>query len=35
MIDEGGRLKTVHIQRGWYEVDDLEDLKIAEKELGE
>ena len=35
MIDEGCRLKAVHIQRGWYEVDDCEDLKLVEKEFKE
>lgn len=33
MIDEGCKLKAVHIQRGWYEVDDCEDLKLVEREL--
>lgn len=31
MIDEGFKLKALHIQRGWYEIDDSDDLKIAEK----
>lgn len=31
LIDEGNRLRAVHIQRGWFEVDNLGDLKIAEK----
>lgn len=35
LIDEGHVLKAVHINRGWYEVDDYEDLKLAEKQLAE
>lgn len=33
MIDEGYKLKAVHIQRGWYEIDNYDDLKIAETKL--
>lgn len=33
LIDEGNRLKAVHIRRGWYEIDDCEDLKLAEAGL--
>lgn len=33
LIDEGKKLKAVHINRGWYEVDNIEDLKLAETEL--
>lgn len=33
MADEGYKLETVHIQRGWYEVDNLDDLKLAEEGL--
>lgn len=33
MIDEGCRLKAMHINRGWFEIDDYDDLKIAEEEL--
>ncbi len=33
MIDEGYELKAIHINRGWFEVDDCEDLKVVEKEL--
>ena len=33
MIDEECKLKAVHINRGWFEVDDVEDLKLAESEL--
>ncbi len=35
LIDEGHKLKAVHIQRGWYEIDDCEDLKIVEAKLNE
>ncbi len=35
MADEGYRLKAVHIHRGWYEIDCLDDLKLAEKGLAE
>lgn len=34
MIDEGCRLKAVHINRGWFEIDNYDDLKVAEEELG-
>lgn len=34
LIDEGAKLRAVHIQRGWFEIDDCDDLKLAEKELG-
>ena len=34
MIDEGCKLKAVHIQRGWYEIDDCDDLKLVEKDPG-
>lgn len=33
LIDEGNRLRAVHIDRGWFEVDNPEDLKVAEKYL--
>ncbi|MEZ3422372.1 MAG: phosphocholine cytidylyltransferase family protein [Lachnospiraceae bacterium] len=33
MADEGYKLKALHIQRGWYEIDDLDDLKLAEKDM--
>ena len=33
LIDEGNKLRAVHIQRGWYEIDDCEDLKVVEEEL--
>lgn len=33
LIDEGNKLKAVHIQRGWFEVDDPGDLKLAESLL--
>lgn len=33
MIDEGALLKAVHIDRGWYEIDDCDDLKLVERSL--
>lgn len=33
LIDVGYRLRAVHIQRGWFEIDDLEDLKVVESSL--
>lgn len=33
MIDEGVKLSAVHINRGWFEVDCVEDLKVAEREI--
>lgn len=33
LIDEGNKLKAVHIQRGWFEIDDLDDLKVVESQL--
>lgn len=35
LIEEGYSLKAIHINRGWYEVDNYDDLQIAEKELKE
>lgn len=35
LIDEGNKLKAVHIHRGWYEIDDRGDLKVVESQLGE
>lgn len=35
LIDEGYELKAVHINRGWFEIDDYDDLKLAEIELQE
>lgn len=35
LADEGHALHPVRIRRGWYEIDDLQDLKLAESELGE
>lgn len=34
LIDEGNKLRAVHIQRGWFEIDDCEDLKVVELKLG-
>lgn len=33
LIDEGHSLKAVHIQRGWYEIDDGDDLKLVEEAM--
>ena len=33
LIDEGNKLRAVHIQRGWFEIDECEDLKIVETKL--
>ncbi len=30
LINEGNRLKAVHIKRGWYEIDNKDDLQLAE-----
>ena len=33
LIDEGNKLKAIHIERGWFEIDDCDDLKIVETKL--
>ena len=33
LIDEGYSLRAVHIDRGWYEVDNCDDLKVVEEEI--
>lgn len=33
LIDEGNKLRAVHIQRGWFEIDDCDDLKVVESKL--
>ncbi len=33
LIDTEKKLKALHINRGWYEVDDPDDLALVEKEL--
>jgi len=33
LIDEGNRLKAIHINRGWFEIDDRNDLKVVETAL--
>ncbi len=33
LIDEGQKLRAVHIHRGWFEIDDCDDLKVVEKKL--
>lgn len=34
LIDEGYNLRAVHIHRGWFEIDDRDDLKLVESQLG-
>lgn len=33
LIDEGNKLRAVHIKRGWFEIDDYDDLKVVELKL--
>ena len=33
LIDEGSRLKAVHIHRGWFEIDDVDDLHVVESKI--
>jgi len=33
LIDEKNKLKAIHIQRGWYEIDDKADLRLVEEEM--
>ena len=33
MIDEGHKLRAVHINRGWFEIDDQDDLKLVERQI--
>ncbi len=33
LIDEGNKLRAVHINRGWFEIDDCDDLKVVESKL--
>ncbi len=33
LIDEGYKLRAVHIQREWYEIDDGDDLKVVESKI--
>ena len=33
LIDEGSKLKVIHIDRGWFEIDDCDDLKLVEQKL--
>ena len=33
LIEGGNKLRAVHIQRGWYEIDDCEDLRVVERQL--
>ncbi len=34
LIDEGYQLRAVHINRGWFEIDDCDDLKLVEVQAG-
>lgn len=33
LIDEGNKLRAVHIRRGWFEIDDCDDLKVVESKI--
>lgn len=33
MIDEGNKLRAVRINRGWFEIDNLDDLRVVEAKL--
>ncbi len=33
LIDTGSKLKAVHINRGWFEIDDIEDLHVVQDKL--
>lgn len=33
LIDEGNKLKAIHIHRGWFEIDDLDDLEVVKSQL--
>ena len=33
LIDEKYKLKALHIQRGWFEIDDCDDLKVVEQKI--
>ena len=33
LIDEGNKLRAVHIQREWFEIDDCDDLKVVESKI--
>lgn len=33
LIDEGYKLRAVHIHRGWFEIDDCDDLRVVESKL--
>jgi choline kinase len=35
LADTGEKLQPIHINRGWFEVDNLDDLQIAEEEFRE
>lgn len=33
LIDEGYKLRALHINRGWFEIDDGDDLKLVEQQI--
>lgn len=33
LIDEGNKLKAIHINRGWFEIDDCDDLEVVERRM--
>ncbi|VDG72430.1 adenylylsulfate kinase [Clostridium carnis] len=33
LIDEGKKIKVIEINRGWFEIDSIKDLKIAEESI--
>ena len=33
LIDEGSKLKAIHINRGWFEVDNCDDLNVVESQI--
>lgn len=33
LIDEGNKLRAVHIRRGWFEIDDCGDLRVVESRI--
>lgn len=35
MIDEGYKLRPVHINRGWFEIDNMDDLAVAKVQIWE
>lgn len=33
LVDEGNKLRAVHIHRGWFEVDNCDDLRLVEAQI--